>query len=73
VKNKGVFVMKNEKKNFEEAAKGEQPITARGLLEEIMPLLDDYFVGEISLSGGSITYILPNGQKFLITAELLSA
>ncbi len=65
--------MKNEKENFEEVAKGEQPITASELLEEIEPLLDDYFIGKISFDGRGITYILPNGQKFLIKAELLSA
>lgn len=47
----------------------ETAITANGLLEEIKPLLEDYFVGETSSADGGILYRLPNGQSFLIKAE----
>ncbi len=62
--------MKNEEKKLnDELAENEPPVTANSLLAEIEPLLKDYFVGEVSLSDGGITYCLPNGQKFLIKAE----
>ncbi len=50
-------------------AKNERFITASGLLEEIKPLLDDYFVGEISFGCGGLIYCLPNGQKFIIKVQ----
>lgn len=54
-------------KNFgEELLKNEPHVNADGLLAEIKPLLDDYFVGEIVLENGIITYRLPNGQKFIL-------
>lgn len=52
-----------------ELAKNEPPIEAKDLLAEIEPLLDDYFVGEICLDGEGINYVMPNGQKFIITAQ----
>lgn len=52
-----------------EIAENEEPITANDLLEEIKPLLKDYFAGEIFLIDNSILYKLPNGQNFLIKAE----
>lgn len=48
--------------------KNELPIKACSLLAEIKPLLEDYFVGEISLDDRGITYILPNGQRFILSA-----
>lgn len=47
----------------------ETTVTAKDLLEEIKPLLKDYFVGEISSADDGITYRLPNGQSFLIKVE----
>ena len=47
----------------------EPPVSAASLLEEMLPLLYDYFIGEIRRDGGDITYLLPNGQKFIITAK----
>ncbi len=49
-------------------AKKEPPVTAYELLQEIMPLLSDYFEGDISLTICGIAYSLPNGQKFIIKA-----
>jgi len=53
----------------EEIAKREPPITEEELLAEMIPLLEECFVGEISLQKRSITYDLPNGQKFILRAE----
>ncbi len=50
------------------AAKNEQEILARELLAEILPLLKDYFVGEIIRNEDEIIYKMLNGQEFLISA-----
>jgi len=50
-------------------AKKEPPVAANELLEEIAPLLSDYFEGDISLTIFGIAYSLPNGQKFILKAE----
>ncbi len=56
-------------KNEEQEAKNEPPISASELIAEIKPLLDDYFIGDISFDGEEITYRLLNGQTFLLKAE----
>ncbi len=61
------MLMKNEKQMQE--AKNEPPISASELIAEIKPLLDDYFIGDISFDGEEITYRLLNGQTFLLKAE----
>ena len=38
------------------------------LLFELLPLLKDYFEGQMSFDGEKISYILPNGRKFIISA-----
>ena len=50
----------------DESLRNEPPINASDLLAEIFPLLEDYFVGQITLDGDCITYALLNGQKFTI-------
>jgi len=63
--------MKNQKSfTEEEIAKDEPSVTEEELLAEIMPLLEDYFVGEIFLQKQGITYHLPNGQNFILKAKL---
>ena len=52
-----------------ELAKGEAPIKGRDLLLEILPLIQDYFVGEAGLEKDCLVYRMPNGQKFSITAR----
>lgn len=52
-----------------ELAKSEPPIKEKDLLVEILPLMQEYFVGEIALKGHTISYRLPNGQTFRITAH----
>ena len=61
--------MKNLPLNYtqDETLKNEPPINASDLLAEIYPLLEDYFVGQITFGGDSITYALLNGQKFTIS------
>lgn len=61
--------MDKTKKFTEEFAKNEPPVAVDGLLAEIVPLLEDYFVGAISFVGKAIIYCLPNGQKFILKAE----
>lgn len=53
----------------DEIAKNEPPVQAETLLEEILPLMEEYFVGEVSLVGKELVYRMPNGQSFKITAE----
>jgi len=62
--------MKNERNKFsdEELVGKEPPITAKNLLREIFPILQDYFTGDLSLKDSGISYSLPNGQRFIITA-----
>lgn len=50
-------------------ARDEAPIQARDLLQEILPLMQDYFVGDITLEKDGILYRLPNGQNFLISVK----
>lgn len=63
--------MKNEKNEIfeDEFAKKEAFIAPEELLEEIKPFLEDYFVGEVSLTKQGLNYILPNGQKIILTAQ----
>ena len=62
--------MKNLPLNYtqDETLINEPPINASDLLAEIYPLLEDYFVGQITFDGDSIKYTLLNGQKFAISA-----
>ena len=55
-------------KNYLAELKNEKTISGKQLLEELLPLLKDYFVGEICLDGQSIIYLMPNGTKFILTA-----
>ena len=52
-----------------EMAKKESLVEAKDVLEEIYPLLDDYFEGNISMENRDIFYSMPNGQKFIISAK----
>ena len=52
-----------------ELAKNEAPILAMDLIKEILPLIQDYFVGDVTLERGGIGYRMPNGQSFFITAK----
>lgn len=63
--------MENETQDFteDEYAKNEPPVLACDLLAEIEPLLKDYFKGEVSFDGKTLTYALMNGQKFKLSAE----
>ena len=52
-----------------ELAKKEPPIRAGDLLLEILPLMEEYFVGAVTFDRNRILYEMPNGQKFLLTAQ----
>jgi hypothetical protein len=58
---------KNERQIRQELF-NENKISKLDLLQEIEPLLKDYFIGDISIGKSAITYILQNGQIFNITA-----
>lgn len=62
--------MKNLSLNYtqDETLRNEPPIKPGDLLAEIIPLFKDYFVGQFTIDGDSITYALLNGQKFTISA-----
>ena len=62
--------MKNLPLNYtqDKTLRNEPPINASDLLAEILPLLKDYFIGQITFDGDNITYTLLNGQKFAISA-----
>lgn len=62
--------MKNLPLNYtqDETLRNEPPINTSDLLAEIIPLLEDYFVGQFTIDGDCITYALLNGQKFTISA-----
>lgn len=44
-------------------------ITKLSLLQEIEPLIKEYFIAEISLTDEKIKLSFENGQKFEITAQ----
>ncbi len=52
-----------------EMAKKEPLVAAKDVLEEIYPLLGDYFEGNIKMENRGIFYSMPNGQKFIISAK----
>lgn len=56
-------------KHQDEIEKNEPPVREEELMQEILPLLEDYFIGEFSLNGKEILYRLPNGQRLIITAQ----
>lgn len=59
----------NEKEKIPQEARDESPITGAQLMAEIAPLVEEYFIGKVVSSDGSVLYTLPNGQKFRLTAK----
>lgn len=47
----------------------EQRFCAESLVEEIQPLLNEYFIGEFIIVGKTIELNFKNGQQFLLKAE----
>ena len=45
----------------------EGKIEAKNILEEILPLIEDYFICKAKMQNGAIKMELYNGQKFTIT------
>lgn len=60
--------MKLQKKNagVPQEAKTEERFSAYSFLEEIAPLLREYFFGEFVLESRHLSANFPNGQKFEI-------
>ena len=52
-----------------EMAKKEPLVAAKDVLEEIYPLLGDYFEGNIKMDSRDIFYSMPNGQKIILSAK----
>lgn len=62
--------MENQTSNLEELnATNEPNVTYRDLLEEILPILKNDFIGEFAYDGNGIIYRMLNGQKFKLTLE----
>ena len=61
--------MKSETKGKFFWAENEGKIEPYSLLQELQPLLSDYFVGEFTLSEEGLILSFPNGQKFVLKAE----
>lgn len=55
--------------NTSTVLKSESHVDASELLAEIVPLMRDLFVGCISFDGKNITYRMPSGQCYRISAE----
>lgn len=66
--NKGQNAITQEAMAAVNAAKSEAPFTANDLLQEIAPLLEAYFMGEVKCSDEAIRMEFYNGQRFEIKA-----
>lgn len=53
------------------AAQDEMPFTSKELAEEIIPLLQSYFIVEATNSGTSICMRFYNGQQFRVEIEAM--
>ncbi len=58
-----------EKNALFKLAKDEPRFPADELLQELAPLLEEYFVAELGMRAHAITLFFPNGQKFKLTAQ----
>lgn len=54
---------------YDRIAKDEPSIEASSLLVELLPCMEEFFIGDISFDGQAIVYRMPNGQSFRITAH----
>ncbi len=61
-----------EKKAAIKAAENEAQFNAQSILEELTPLIKDYFIAETESNGKEINISFLNGQKFRICAEEIS-
>ncbi len=50
----------------------EPTVKPEEILAELVPLINDYFVGEAEFDGDKITYKLLNGQTVCITAQAVN-
>lgn len=57
-------------KHYDEPLKEakEEEITSRELLEEILPLIKEFFLAKIRFCGDEISLRFPNGQRAVVTA-----
>ncbi len=47
----------------------EKAVTAEDILESLLPLVQEYFVGECSRGEGGLLCRLPNGQQFVLKVQ----
>ena len=52
----------------DEFLQNEPQIEGNELLQEIAPILRDYFEGDINVYSFGMIYRMPNGQKYVINA-----
>lgn len=52
-----------------EEAKKEARFSARDLVQELTPLLQEYFFVEFSQEENTLLLVFPNGQKFALTVN----
>lgn len=55
----------------ERAAAGEQRICSNDLIAELLPLVNDYFVGSFYEKDGEMILSFLNGQKFALSVREL--
>ena len=48
-------------------------VTEEDIIAALKPLVDEYFLGEAEERGNALIYTLPDGRKFSLTAEKISA
>lgn len=66
MKNRLNLSEKEKNTTFKDAFE-EKPFLASNLIEELIPLLSDYFEGDFSNSDDKIMMSFYNGQKFVLT------
>ena len=53
------------------AAAHEEKITPSDIAEEMLPLVEEYFLGKTNMCGGGLQIEFFNGQKFILSATEL--
>ena len=53
-------------------AQQEKPFKAEDILQEIKPILEEYFIGKIELAGGELNLLFLNGQKICLTVRSIT-
>ncbi len=54
-------------------AKNEACFPALNVVQELTPLLEEYFLGSFLARGDAIKLLFPNGQEFILTVSEINA